>query len=410
MNVRNINFRFEVAYDNISNYPSRICITHDDTYGGEKLKCQVTWGNLETAIFIHDDEMDEDNWRKLGIMVKRKGVQQMFIDIETRNTDPMSADSRVGRCLNAFFDQAKHGTDIQHVIFPIGLSTVSVSSFRQFFQNNRGLQLLELRQLQPTREGSVTLPQAMHLRESLMGIQKLNRIDIVADHYPNHRSFQEVLLAGQQAKKITIRCAHNFQFPLIAEALQHDKNAKWKELKIEIRTVDEDYDAHEAERHIMLGLMMNRTVEKLAYFGQLGIFQGALSAERFTNLLCDTRDGLQSISSSNHYIQEINGPRLRACGMRVGIAQIFPHRHRVSLSCAPLLEINKITDKGMVEKIKIAEYYFSRPFDHLELERCSLGFLIKIMAVKTPSIHSAIYNIIRVMPQIFNFRNATNII
>jgi hypothetical protein len=86
--------------------------------------------------------------------------------------------------------------------------------------------------------------------------------------------------------------------------------------------------------------------------------------------------------------------------MRVSMESAFPHRHNVSRSCAHLLEINKITDKAKVKKIKMAEYYFSRPIDPLELERCSLEFLIDIMAVETQSIHSAIYNIIRAIPQI----------
>ena len=338
--------------------------------------------NLLNFPDIHDEEMDVARWRQFGKYITTctaiKALALRTIHGAFQDITPEAA-----HCLRSCFDEIKENKTVENFHLYIDLCTaIPALDLRYFFQNNHMLSSVII----ITHRDSVSRAQSTHLSAALRNMS-FNYLRIICNGFTNNGAFQQVLLACQKMKKIDLnRLSRNNQFSSIAEWLR-DPMTLLPELALTCESgPNPNLDVERAENEILSSLTQNvnlRSFRIVSYLNEVCPFRSYGSNERIKHVLCNTAS-IGSIIQSNHSLQSIT-------------------IHGEKDEYQQYLEINKNPNKKKVVQTKIVQFHFSDKFDASSIANMPLSVLAHVIGIDVQKKQSAIFNILKSVPELCAF-------
>lgn len=143
-----------------------------------------------------------------------------------------------------------------------------------------------------------------------------------------------------------------------------------------------DLDMEWAESEILKSLTQNT---KLRDLRATSLFQGDGARESFKILLCNIAS-IQSVRQSNHTLQKI----------------MIDYK---DVTCQQYVELNKNPNKKKVIQEKMMQFYFAGDFDASAIADTPLAILAHILGLDVQKKQSAVYNILKSVPELCNVLN-----
>ena len=331
---------------------------------------------------IYDAEMNAIDWRQYGSTVKTSTtVIKLQLTTSSESERGWIAPKAV-RCLQAFFGEIQHNTSIQSFWFDTDIiESIPPSDIRYFLQNNKKLNLVEMR-----GHDCVSPAQATHISTSLMDVNvKKFLIDC---GWINDGSYRKVILACRNVKTFQLYCSENDEFSAVAELIR-DPMTTMEELDIHTNWRPPNLNVKKAENDILASLSQNVSLKTLKVHG---LFGGNQLFEHIANLICDTTS-LESVHKSNHSLQIVE------ISLRRGFHSTFYQRDLQELH-EQYLELNKNPDKWKVIQTKITQHYLSGYFDASPFVSMPLSALPQIFGIDIRNKPSAIFTILKNVPEL----------
>ena len=258
-----------------------------------------------------------------------------------------------------------------------------------FFENNEKLIDVEILY----RNNNVTPEQSAQLSTALSNVSlkrlfiRCFSIGITID-----RSFEQILSACQKVNYLKVQgLKENLKFTALAELLR--AGTMEKIYLIKGRDNAPNLDIQMAERELLESLNQN---SRLRSFKVMGLFRGEGAGESIKNVLCNTTS-IVSVCQSNHTLETI--------------VVVDYAKNEIKLDdIEEYLKLNKSSNKRKVVQCKLMKYYFSR---HVVLSspdqsnnpmrsiaNMPLGLLSEILGIDIPEKQSAVFNIIKCIPEL----------
>ena len=340
-----------------------------------------------TVLEVDDSTLDPRSWHKYGEAIKDS---KRIYAVKLRPGAPWRANrtivpnSSVWRCIVSFFSQLQYNTHIK--IFELSLSvicSVPLTSLHGMFSSNYNLVQLSLSLDNDNYQS--TLTEANHLFLSLENSIYIQSLTLRGNAL-NNEVLETILISTEFVSRVKIECYSNDHIRILCNRFRF-VNTLWQHVCFVIKDATINTDI--LEQDIISNLHNNKHVQTVEILGNTrqAIFDKNETADNIETLLCNT-SSIRDIIESNHSISCINVQRssMTTLGLR----------------CAKYFSLNRNWKKSNVIKMKIMKFYLSREENKASLNDLALGALVNVIALTVPVKASAVYNILRSFPNLFN--------
>ena len=312
-------------------------------------------------------------------------------------------------CLRTCFREIKRNKTIEKICIGFGVGdAISVADLHHFFRNNRSLREVSLR-----ADCSHSV-ETKHISAALLHLP-LMKISIDCEFITNSKQFEYALTACQNMEELElIYLFHNHQIGIIAEWLQRPKTLCQK-LHLDIYWDEDDpnFDLKTVEHQILSSLAGNTNLKVLEvnlydsyYTKRAKDLENFQDDDSIKKLLCNTAS-IESVVQSNHFLQEF-----KVCEESDDDcedeesdddSENEENENETNELQTPLqqyLQLNTNPNKNKVIQAKIMQFYLSGDFEESSIKNMPLSVLAHIMGIDVQEKHSAVFNILRNVPEL----------
>jgi hypothetical protein len=348
--------------------------------------------NDESGFELNDGILNMDMWRRFGEVVGNSNTLEDFkFYVESVPEDRHAQLLAATRCVNAFFEEAKHNNSI---IRPdIDLRGLQIHDVSHFIVNNKSLQDLTLHSEEP-----ISL-QDSNVLASAISNSSLEGIDIQGCNLDNNDgSFQRMLSGCSTCRLLSLLCVTNWHATALAAMLNNPATVVVT-LFAAIPRCRRRLDYQQAARVITTSLEKNMHLQEI-FFAQDFVLAPRIVSQIHMDIkkvLCNVST-INSIINSNHRVREFV-----ICNHNWQDGNLTAIRNRNVEQVRQCLELNTNDNKAEVIRNKILRFYFVGEYDVSPLAKMPLSVLPEVISqIGGDHKHSAIYRLLRLIPELCN--------